>query len=58
MSTLGYSVITPRWLFVIAQATPRDMVGDPVIVDEAIAPFDPAIVEPGDIVGIGISTGN
>lgn len=58
MSTLGYSVITPRWLFVIAQATPRDVVGDPVIVDEAIAPFDPAIVNPGDIVGIGISTGN
>lgn len=22
MSTIGYSVITPRWLFVIAQATP------------------------------------
>src|SRR5579862_9621201 len=58
MSTLGYSVITPRWLFVLAQATPADIVGDPVIVDEAIAPFNPAIVNPGDIVGIGISTGN
>jgi radical SAM superfamily enzyme YgiQ (UPF0313 family) len=58
MSTLGYSVITPRWLFVLAQATPADIVGDPVIVDEAIAPFDPKIVNPGDIVGIGISTGN
>src|SRR5580704_6809519 len=58
MSTLGYSVITPRWLFVLAQATPTDIIGDPVVVDEAIAPFDPAIVNPGDIVGIGISTGN
>jgi radical SAM superfamily enzyme YgiQ (UPF0313 family) len=58
MCTLGYSVITPRWLFVIAQATPTDIAGDPVIVDEAIAPFNPAIVNPGDIVGIGISTGN
>jgi len=58
MCTVGYSVITPRWLFVIAQATPTDEVGDPVIVDEALAPFDPSIVSSGDIVGIGISTGN
>jgi radical SAM superfamily enzyme YgiQ (UPF0313 family) len=58
MLTLGYSVITPRWLYVIAQATPTDLVGDPVIVDEAIAPFDPSVVQPGDILGIGISTGN
>jgi radical SAM superfamily enzyme YgiQ (UPF0313 family) len=58
MSTAGYSVITPRWLFVIAQATPRDLVGEPVLVDEAIEKFDPARVCSGDIVGIGISTGN
>ena len=58
VTTMGYSAITPRWLFVIAEATPRDLVGDPVLVDEAIKPFDPGIVEQGDIVGIGISTGN
>ena len=58
MSTMGYSVITPRWLFVIAQATPVELVGDPVLVDEAIAAFDPGMVRRGDIVGIGISTGN
>jgi radical SAM superfamily enzyme YgiQ (UPF0313 family) len=58
LATLGYSVITPRWLFVIAQATPADLVGDPVLVDEAIQEFDPEMVRPGDIVGIGISTGN
>jgi radical SAM superfamily enzyme YgiQ (UPF0313 family) len=58
MATLGYSVITPRWLFVIAQATPVELVGDPILVDEAIQPFDPALVHPGDIVGIGISTGH
>jgi radical SAM superfamily enzyme YgiQ (UPF0313 family) len=58
VTTMGYSVITPRWLFVIAEATPTDLVGDPVIVDEAVAPFDPSIVQPGDILGIGISTGN
>lgn len=58
MSRLGYSVITPRWLFVLAQATPRDLAGDPVLIDEAIEKFDPAAVRSGDIVGIGISTGN
>src|SRR5215831_4817416 len=28
MTTVGYSVITPRWLFVLAQATPVGLVGD------------------------------
>src|SRR5262249_13278234 len=58
ISTFGYSFFTPRWLFVLAAATPVDLVGDPVIVDEAIARFDPAIVRPGDIVGIGVNSGN
>src|SRR5713101_6663162 len=57
-STRGYSIITPRWLFVIAQATPRDLVGDPTVVDEALERFNPGTVHPGDIVGIGITTGN
>jgi len=55
---MGYSFITPRWLFVIAQATPVELVGDPILIDEAIARFTPNTVEPGDIVGIGISTDN
>jgi len=58
MSTLGYSVITPRWLFVIARATPVELAGDPILLDEAICEFDPGMIETGDIVGIGISTGN
>jgi len=58
LSTVGYSFITPRWLFVLAQATPVDLVGDPVIVDEAIERFNPDILNPGDIVGISISSGN
>ena len=58
VTTMGYSVITPRWLFVIAQATPKDLVGDPVLIDEAVKPFDPNIINAGDIVGIGIATGN
>ncbi len=58
MSTPGYSFITPRWLYVIAQATPVDLVGDPVLVDESIQKFSSDLVSPGDIVGIGITTGN
>jgi radical SAM superfamily enzyme YgiQ (UPF0313 family) len=58
LSTVGYSFITPRWLYVMAQATPVDLVGDPVVVDESIERFNPDILCPGDIVGIGISSGN
>ena len=58
LSTVGYSFITPRWLYVMAQATPVDMVGDPILVDESIERFDPDILSPGDIVGIGITSGN
>lgn len=57
-STIGYTFITPRWLFVIAQATPVEIVGDPIIVDESIERFNPKMVNAGDIVGIGVITGN
>src|SRR5437867_3759853 len=57
-STAGYSFITPRWLFVLAQATPVDLVGDPILIDEAIERFNPQSIRPGDIVGISISSGN
>jgi hypothetical protein len=56
LSTVGYSFITPRWLFVLAQATPSDLVGDPVLIDESVEKFDPGILGPGDIVGISISS--
>jgi hypothetical protein len=52
MTTLGYSVITPRWLFVIAQATPAELVGDPLLVDEAIQEFEPGPVDAGDIASV------
>jgi radical SAM superfamily enzyme YgiQ (UPF0313 family) len=58
LSTVGYSFITPRWLYVMAQATPPEFAGDPILVDESIERFDPEILEPGDIVGIGILSGN
>lgn len=57
-TTVGYSVITPRWLYVIAGATPTELVGDPIIIDEPITPFDASQVKAGDIVGVGIHTGN
>ena len=55
--SFGVSVITPRWLYVIASATPASY-GSPVLVDEMLEPFDTAAVRSGDIVGIGIHTAN
>jgi radical SAM superfamily enzyme YgiQ (UPF0313 family) len=55
--SFGIGVITPRWLYVLASATPDDF-GEPRLVDETLEPFDPAGIRPGDIVGIGIHTGN
>ena len=36
----GVGVITPRWLYVLAAATPRKF-GDPVITDETLEVLDP-----------------
>jgi len=57
-ATVGYSVITPRWLFVIAGATPTELVGDPIVIDEPVTAFNPEEIGPDDIVGVGIHTGN
>jgi radical SAM superfamily enzyme YgiQ (UPF0313 family) len=55
--SFGTAVITPRWLYVLAAATPAAF-GTPMIVDETLEPFDPDTVAAGDVVGIGIHTGN
>ena len=55
--SFGVGVITPRWLFVLAGATPPSY-GEPRITDETLEPFDTDSVQPGDVVGIGIHTGN
>ena len=55
--SFGTAVITPRWLYVIAAATPASL-GDPILVDETLSPVDPDRIQRGDIVGIGIHTGN
>jgi radical SAM superfamily enzyme YgiQ (UPF0313 family) len=55
--SFGTAVITPRWLYVLAAATPARF-GTPQIVDETLDPFDPNTIRPGDVVGIGIHTAN
>ena len=55
--SFGVGVITPRWLFVLAAATPPAQ-GRPSITDETLEPFDLGTVQPGDIVGLGIHPGN
>jgi Radical SAM superfamily len=55
--SFGTAVITPRWLYVLAGATPASY-GDPHLVDETLAAVAPTDIQQGDVVGIGIHTGN
>lgn len=53
----GVGLITPRWLYVLAASTPAKW-GDPILTDEMLESFDDRQLAPGDVVGIGIHTGN
>ena len=55
--SFGIGVITPRWLYVLAAATPRRF-GDPILVDETLETLDFSTINRGDVIGIGIHTGN
>jgi radical SAM superfamily enzyme YgiQ (UPF0313 family) len=55
--SFGVAVLTPRWLYVLAAATPP-VFGNPLITDETLEPFQESTIGPGDVVGIGIHTGN
>jgi radical SAM superfamily enzyme YgiQ (UPF0313 family) len=55
--SFGTAFITPRWMFVLAASTPAKW-GDPILSDESIEPFDTDDLEKGDVVGIGLHTGN
>ena len=56
-NSFGTAVITPRWLFVLAAATPESA-GDPILVDESLDKIVPESISPGDVVGISVHTGN
>ena len=55
--SFGIGVITPRWLYVLASATPA-LYGEPRLIDETLETFDLDAIQAGDVVGIGIHTGN
>jgi radical SAM superfamily enzyme YgiQ (UPF0313 family) len=55
--SFGTAVITPRWLYVLAAATPARF-SDAIICDETLEQLEPACIKSGDVVGIGIHTGN
>ena len=55
--SFGTGFITPRWMFVLAASTPAKW-GDPILSDESLEPFDTAQLEKGDVIGIGVHTGN
>lgn len=55
--SFGTGVITPRWLYVLAGATPAQF-GDPIITDETLEQINFGKIHAGDVVGIGIHTGN
>jgi len=56
-TAFGTAVITPRWLFVLAGATP-DEFGDPLLHDETLETLKLDSIDADDIVGVGIHTGN
>lgn len=55
--SFGTAVITPRWQYVLAAATPARH-GTPLLIDETLDAMDVDAVQPGDVVGISVHTGN
>ncbi len=56
-NSFGTAVITPRWLFVLAAATP-DSAGEPILVDETLEQINFDAIHKGDVVGVSVHTGN
>ena len=55
--SFGTAVITPRWLFVLAAATPQQR-EIPFLSTSRWSRLCPESIAPGDIVGISVHTGN
>src|ERR1700748_1148286 len=55
-NSFGTAVITPRWLFVLAAATPASM-GDPILTDESLEQLDANTIHARDLAGIIVHTG-
>jgi radical SAM superfamily enzyme YgiQ (UPF0313 family) len=55
--SFGIAVITPRWMFVLAAATPAKF-GTPKLVDETLERMDLSQINAGDVVGVSVHTGN
>jgi len=55
--SFGTAVVTPRWQYVLAAATPPRY-GTPLLIDETLEPIEEDAIQPGDVLGIGIHTGN
>jgi radical SAM superfamily enzyme YgiQ (UPF0313 family) len=55
--SFGIAVITPRWMFVLAAATPAKF-GTPKLVDETLERMDLSRINAGDVVGVSVHTGN
>jgi radical SAM superfamily enzyme YgiQ (UPF0313 family) len=54
--SFGAAIATPRWLYVIAGATPASV--ELTLIDETLERADVSRFKPGDVVGIGIHTLN
>lgn len=55
--SFGTAVITPRWLYVLAAATPAAYT-DIAVIDETLELMDFDTIQPGDVVGVGIHSSN
>ena len=56
-TSFGLAVLTPRWLFVLAAATPERF-GTPHLVDETLERIEMADIKAGYVLGISVHTGN
>jgi radical SAM superfamily enzyme YgiQ (UPF0313 family) len=57
-TTAGFALMTPRWMPVLAAATPAEGVADIRLLDQAVEDVTPAALGSADLIGISIHTLN